>query len=166
MQLSAFAGASGVDTGLNGGKNFSLTLGVDLALPPYRRLRPTLEVRGTYPTDHGLVDSEKSILGGLRVDFITNRRLHPYGDFLFGRGENNYGEFGYLYNNFEYDLTTTDVYSPGGGFDYDLGERFALKLDAQYQKWSAVPTPSGTIYATVGTAGLVYRFNFNHGGIR
>jgi hypothetical protein len=167
MQLSAFGGVSGVFTGLEEGKNFSLTLGADLALPPFSRLvRPVIEVRATQPTDHGLVDSQKSILGGLRVDFLLGHRIHPYADFLFGRGQMNYGEFGYLYNNFEYDLTTTNVYSPGVGFDYDLSERFALKADGQYQQWSSAPTPSGTIYAKSGTLGLVYRFNFNRHAVR
>jgi len=166
MQLSAFGGASGVFTGLESGKNFSLTAGVDLALPPVAHMRPTVEVRGTYPTDHGLVDSQKSILGGLRVDVLLGHRIHPYGDFLFGRGQMNYGEFGYYYNNYVYDVTTTYVYSPGAGFDYDLSEHFSLKADGQYQRWSSAPTPSGTLYSEVGTLGLVYHFNFNRHDIR
>ena len=166
MQLSAFGGVSGVYTGLQEGKNFSVVLGADLALPPLHGVRPVVEVRGTQPTDHGLIDSQKSILAGLRVDFLLGHRIHPYADFLFGRGQMNYGPFGYLYNNFEYDLTTTNVYSPGVGFDYDLSERFALKADGQYQQWGSAPTPSGTIYAKSGTLGLVYRFNFNRHAVR
>jgi hypothetical protein len=166
MQLSAFGGVSGVFTGLNSGKNFSVTAGVDLALPPVIHLRPTLEARGTFPADHGLVDSQKSAEGGLRVDFLLGHRFHPYGDFLFGRGQMNYGQFGYFYNNFEYLLTTTYVYSPGAGIDFDLGDHFGVKADGQYQRWGAAPTPSGTVYSKVGTLGLVYRFNFNRHGIR
>jgi hypothetical protein len=129
-------------------------------------LRPVVEVRGTYPTDHGQVDSQKSILGGLRVDFLLDRRLHPYGDFFFGRGEMHYWEFGYFYQNYIYALTTTYVYSPGVGFDYDLGDHFGIKVDGQYQRWSNAPSASGLIYSKVGTVGLVYRFNFNRGPIR
>jgi len=165
MQLSAFGGVSPVFTGLSGGKNFSLTGGVDLALSPFRGLRPTLEVRGTYPTDRGLVVSEKSVLGGLRVDFLLGRRLHPYGDFLFGRGGMNYG-LGYIYGNYDYELTTTYVYSPGAGVDYDLGEHLTFKADGQYQRWASAPTATGTVYSTVATVGVVYRFNFNSRGIR
>ena len=91
LQLSAFGAVSGVYTGLNGGKNFSITAGGDLGLPPWRGIRPTIEVRGTYPTDHGLVDSQKSILGGLKVDFLLRHRFRPYGDVLFGRGQIDYG---------------------------------------------------------------------------
>jgi hypothetical protein len=166
MQLSAFGGVSGVFTGLAGGKNFSFTAGTDLALPPIHRVvRPTVEIRGTYPLDHGLVSSQKSILGGLRTDFLLGHRIHPYGDFLFGRGESNYGT-GYFFGNFEYVLTTNYVYSPGGGFDYDLGDHFGVKVDGQYQRWSSAPTPSGTIWSTMVTGALVYRFNFNHHDIR
>jgi len=166
MQLSAFGGVSGVYTGLSGGKNFSVTAGVDLALPPVVHLRPTVEVRGTYPTDHGLVDSQESALAGLRVDFPVGHRLHPYGDFLLGRGQMNYGKFGYLYNNFQYILTTTVVYSPGAGIDFDIGDHFGVKADVQFQRWGSTPTSSGTIYSKVGTAGLVYRFDFNRYGGR
>ncbi len=165
MQLSAFGGVSGVFTGLNGGKNFSLTTGVDLALPPLRFVRPTIEIRGTYPLDHGVIDSQKSILGGLRADFLLGRRIHPYADFLFGRGETHYGT-GYPFNNYEYILTTNYVYSPGVGLDYDLGSNFGVKVDGQYQRWSSAPTTSGIIYSKVGTVGLVYRFNFNRHGMR
>ncbi|HEY4379077.1 MAG TPA: hypothetical protein VGN01_01960 [Acidobacteriaceae bacterium] len=160
LQLSAFGGVAGVYTGLAGGKNFSVVAGADLGLPPWRGVRPTLEVRGLYPTDHGLVDSQKSILAGAKFEFLLSHRLRPYGDFLFGRGESNYG-FGYLFNNNVYALTTNNVYSPGGGFDYDLTEHFAVRVDGQFQKWGSAPTPSGTIWSKVGMAGLVYRFNFD-----
>jgi hypothetical protein len=161
MQLSAFGGATGVYPGLGGGKNFSITAGVDLALQPYHGVRPTIELRGTYPTDRGLIDHQKSLLGGLRVDFLLGHRIHPYADFLFGRGEMVYSPSFYLYNGFYYELTTTYVYSPGAGFDYDLGQRWGIKVDGQVQRWGSTPTPSGEIFSKVGTVGVVYRFNFS-----
>jgi hypothetical protein len=160
LQLSAFGAASGVYTGLDGGKNFSITAGADLGLPPWRGIRPTIEVRGTYPLDHGLVDSQKSVLGGLRVDFLLHHRLRPYGDFLFGRGQINYG-YGYDYNGSTYSLTTTYVDAAGGGFDYQFTDHLAFKVDAQFERWGAAPTPSGTIYSKVGSAGLAYYFTFD-----
>ena len=160
LQLSAFGGVSGVFTDLSGGKNFSVTAGADLALPNYRAVRPVLEFRGTYPTDHGLVDSQKSILGGLRVDFLLGRRIHPYGDFLFGRGQIDY-DGGYLFNNQIYLLTTTNVFSTGGGFDYDLTDHWGVKVDGQIQSWGGAPTPSGNLYPVVATAAVVYRFGFD-----
>lgn len=167
MQLSAFGGVAGDYTGLRGGKNLDVTAGVDLALPPVigRRIRPTLEVRGRYPIDKGTISSQRDVLGGLRVDFLLGRRFHPYGDFLVGRGQMNYGDHGYIFRNREYILTTTWVFSPGAGFDYDLSQNFAVKVDGQYQRWSSAPVDGGTIYAKVGTIGLVYVFNFNRHGI-
>ena len=165
MQLSAFGGLSAVYTGLGGGRNVGLTAGADLALPPVFRVRPTVEVRGTYPMDSGSIVSQKDALAGLRVDFLLGHRMHPYGDLLFGRGEMNYNS-GYFYGNYEYDLTTTWVYSPGGGVDFDLGEHFGVKADGQFQKWGSAPTASGNVYSKVVTVAVVYRFNFNRGGYR
>lgn len=161
LQLSAFGGVSGVFTGLEGGKNFSITAGGDLGLPPWRGVRPTLEVRGTYPADHGLIDSQKSVLGGLRVDFLLNHRLRPYGDILYGRGQMNYGLTGYYFNHYIYALTTTYIGAGGVGFNYDLSQHLALKVDAQVERWGAAPTNEGRIYTTVGTAGIVYNFTFD-----
>jgi hypothetical protein len=159
LQLSAFGGVSGVYTGLSGGKNLGIVAGADLGLMPWHGVRPQIELRGLYPVDHGLVDSQKSILLGLRTDFLLNRRLRPYGDFLFGRGQMNY-DGGYLFGNAIYIETTTNVYSPGGGFDYDLSDHLSVKVDAQVQRWGNTPTRSGNIWAKVGTVGIVYRFSF------
>ena len=104
-------------------------------------------------------------MGGLRADFLLTHRIHPYADFLFGRGETHYGS-GYPFGLQEYVLTTNYVYSPGAGFDYDLSRSFGVKVDGQYQRWSFAPTASGILYSKVGTVGLVYRFNFNHHAIR
>jgi opacity protein-like surface antigen len=167
IQLSAFGAASADYTGLSGGRNLSVTAGIDLALAPWHGMRPTLELRGTYPMDKGEIVAQKDGLGGLRLDFLLGRRVHPYGDFLFGRGEMNYEETcstsngpgnGYRFNNTCYSVTTTYVYSPGAGFDYDLTNHIAIKVDGQYQQWGAVPTASGKLYSTLGSIGLVYRF--------
>lgn len=161
LQLSGFGGVSGSYTGLSGGRNLSITVGADLALPPVLgRIRPALEVRGTYPFERGSVDSQKNILGGLRVSYLLNQRIRPYGDFLFGRGQINYGN-GYTFGGETFALTTTNVYSYGGGFVYDLTEHFSLKADGQIQHWGYAPTPSGSIYSKIGTVGVVYRFDFN-----
>jgi hypothetical protein len=100
------------------------------------------------------------------VNFLLGRRIHPYGDFLAGRGEMDF-RLGYIFGNTIYDVTTTWVYSPGAGFDYDLTDRLSLKVDAQLQRWGETPTTKGRIYTSVGTVGLVYRFNFrNRNGIQ
>jgi hypothetical protein len=159
LQLSVFGALGGVYTGLSGGKNLDVLAGADLGLPPVHGIRPTIEVRGAYPLDHGEVDSQKSLLGGIKADFLLNHRLRPYADFLFGRGQINYNG-GYQFRNQIYLLTTTNVYSFGGGLDYDLTEHFAVRLDGQFQRWGYAPTASGNIYSKAGNAALVYRFNF------
>jgi hypothetical protein len=159
LDLSAFGGVAGVDTGLSGGRNLSIVLGADLKFVPVGGVRPVLEVRGLYPIDGGNIASQKSILFGPRADFLLNHRLRPYGDFLFGRGEMNYQDGGYLFVNSVYLETTTNVYSPGGGVDYDLSPHLSLKVDAQFQRWGYTPTTSGNIWTKVGTVGIVYRFN-------
>jgi opacity protein-like surface antigen len=161
LQLSAFGGLTGVYTGLSHGKNLSITAGGDLGLPPWRGIRPSIEVRGTYPVHGGRVDSEKSILAGAKVEFLLNHRLHPYGDFLLGRGQIDYKSSGYVFNNQVFLLTTTNVYSPGAGVDFDLTNNLAVKVDAQFQHWGYTPTPSGSIYSKVGTIAIIYRFNFD-----
>jgi hypothetical protein len=164
MQLSAFGGLTGDYTGLLGGKNLSVTAGVDLALPPVYHVRPGLEFRGTFPMDKGTIDSQRSVLGGARVDFLLGHRFHPYGDLLLGRGQMNYN--GFFYQNYQYILTTTWVYSVGAGLDYPISDHFLVKIDGQAQRWGSAPVDSGTIWAKAGTIGVVYIFNFNRHGIR
>ena len=119
---------------------------------------PVLEVRGVYPIDRGTIVSQKDILGGLRLDLLLGHHIHPYGDFLFGRGKMNYAAGGYNFDNFSYIASTTYVYSPGAGFDYDIGRHLAIKVDGQVQRWGSAPTDSGSVISTVGSVGLVYRF--------
>lgn len=164
MQLSVFGGATGVYTGLEGGKNLGITAGVDLALPPVYHVRPGLEFRGTYPVDKGTISSQRSVLGGARVDLFLGHRYRPYVDALVGRGQMNYNN-GFFYQNYEYILTTTWVYSLGGGVDLPLSDHFLLKLDGQAQHWGSVPVASGSIWSKAGTVGVVYIFNFNRHGI-
>jgi len=170
LQLSAFGGLSGVLTGLAPsvvsastpqGKNLSITAGVDLGLLSHHGIRPTIEVRGTLPVDKGVVDAEKSVLFGGRFDFWMGHRLHPYADFLFGRGQTEYPG-GYIFGNYQYNLTTTNVLSPGGGVDFDLTDQLAIKADIQYQRWGSAPTASGVVWSKPITAAVVYHFNFNH----
>jgi len=160
MQLSAFGGVSGVYTGLANGRNASIVVGGDLAFSVWHSARPSVEARGLFPIDSGSVSDQRSILFGPRVAFLPKRRYHPYGDFLFGRGQMNYLHGGYIFGPFLYVQTTTNVFSPGFGLDYDLTPQISVKVDGQYQRWGFAPTPSGNIWSKVGTVGVVYRFNF------
>lgn len=159
LQLTAFVGGSADYTGLEGGKNVSLTAGADLAFSPFHSLRPALEVRGFIPIDKGTISSQKAVLGGLRLDFLLGHRFHPYGDILIGRGQIDYaGTNGLEYNGLGYRMTNSNIFSGGGGLDYDITDHFAVKIDAQIQRWGSIPTASGTINPKIGTIGVVYRF--------
>ena len=164
---SAFVGMNGTYTGLNGGRDLGFTAGVDVGFHPFFGLMPAVEIRGTYPLDSGSIVGEKSFEGGLRIQKRI-RRIRPYVDFLVGRGQLNYqnGGFIVLAQDFRYLQSTTNVFSPGFGFETDLTDHFALLLDGQYQHWDIPFTPVGastassSIYSKVGTIGVVYRFGW------
>lgn len=173
LHPSAFVLFSGTYTGLGasplspnpglGGRNFTLTLGGDLGVLPFRRFDLAAEVRGSYPLNKGKVDSQKSILGGLRVSrepvgegFFS--RVRPYANVLVGRGAMDYRGSGYPVPGLLYTRTVSTVYDAGGGFEVDITQQFSLKGDAQFQRWSTPVTASGHVYASQGGVGLVYRY--------
>ena len=167
FEPSAFAGLTGTYTGLDGGRNAGLTAGFDLGFHPFFGLLPSLEIRGTYPISSGSIAGEESFEGGLRVQ-KRFRRVRPYVDVLFGRGQLNYQNGGFVVpiQNYEYVQSTSNVFSPGLGFETDINEHFALLLDGQLQHWSVPFTPdnsstnSSAIYSKVGSVGVVYRFGW------
>jgi hypothetical protein len=190
--LSVFGGLTGTYTGLSGygggngtpwgypvgitagnatsatsyqGKNLGITAGVNFRFGDFRGFLPSVEVRGTYPIHTGQVDAQENILGGLKVEHsVRSPRLHVYGDILFGRGKVTYENGGYFTpdGSLLYAYSVSNVYAPGGGVEYDLTPRFAVKLDGQFEHYSVPVTTSHTIYAKALTAGVIYRFNFNH----
>ena len=171
FEPSVFLGINGTYTGLDGTRNLGVTAGLDVGFHPFFGFLPALEVRGTYPLNSGAVVGEEDLLGGLRVQKRL-RKIRPYGDILFGRGQLNYQNGGYIVpaQNFEYIQSTSNVISAGVGFETDINEHFALLLDGQFQHWSVPFTPnsnstsSGSIYSKAGTVGVVYRFGWlEHG---
>jgi hypothetical protein len=162
LRISAFGGLTATDTGLASGKNAGITAGLDIGFLPLFRLYPSAELRGNYAFDQGSVDGQKSILGGLKIAAHLGR-IQPYGDFLFGRGEMNYASgFQRSHTNIFYTQSSSNVISPGGGVDLTLSDRWAMKFDVQLQHWSSPVTPTGHQYATAGTLGITYHFDFNH----
>jgi hypothetical protein len=157
LEFSAFAGGTGTFTRIEGGKNLGITAGVDLTYLSLHLLRPSIEARGTYPIDDGTIDSQKNFLIGARVEHRFGR-LHPYADFLIGRGEIDYRNGGFAVGKLLYLSSNSTIYSPGGGLDYDLGRRLAVKADVQVQHWDTPVTASGTIYPVALTLGAVYHF--------
>ena len=56
LQLSAFAAGTGTFTDLEGGKNLAITAGIDLAFLFVSVVRPSFELRGSYPIDGGKLE--------------------------------------------------------------------------------------------------------------
>ena len=178
LHPSAFALFSETYTGLGassfnpnpglGGRNFTLTLGGDLGVYPFRRFDLAAEVRGSYAINKGKVDGQSSILGGLRASrepvgegFFG--RFRPYANALIGRGAMDYQSGGYPVQESPsvvllYTRTVSTVYDVGAGFEVDVTQHFSFKGDAQFQRWSTPVTSSGHIYSSQGGVGLVYRY--------
>ena len=160
LGLSAFGMATGTWTNILGGRNLGVTAGGDLAFLTYRRLRPVIEVRGNYPFYDGQVDKQKSFMGGLKVEKQIGP-LRPYANFLIGRGQIDF-KSGLQEGNLLYLKTVTTVYSPGFGVEYDVRPQWSAKVDFQYQYWDTPAVVSGSINPKTLSAGVVYRFDFNH----
>jgi hypothetical protein len=160
LQLSTFGGITGTFTNLEGGKNLGITAGADLTYLPLHSFRPSVEFRGTYPIDNGHISDQKNFLIGPKVEHPIGRFI-PYVDFLIGRGQIEYLNGGFLYNNFLYLSTNSTVYSTGIGLDYDLGPHWAAKADFQVQHWDTPVVPSGTIWPKATTFAVIYKFEFN-----
>jgi hypothetical protein len=161
MELSAFGAMTGTFTGIENTRNLGITAGADLAFRPFFfGIRPALEIRGTYPFDKGAVIGEKNGLIGIRL-MKHYGRIYPYVDGLYGRGELTYVD-GFIVGNFRYDRTTSNVFGGGGGFDIRLTDHFNLKADGQIERYSTPITVSGKLYSVPVSAGVTYRFDFNH----
>jgi opacity protein-like surface antigen len=165
LELYAFGGLNETATGLPNSTNMGITAGVDLGYGVHYGILPQLEVRGTFPMSDGTVAAEKNFLGGLKIEKIYGR-YHPYANFLVGRGQIDYQGAGYLdpSGTVLYQRTNSNVWSPGGGIDFDVTQSFAVKADFQYQHYDTPVTTSGSLYAKAFTIGVVYRFGYrqNH----
>ena len=107
MSLSAWGGVTGTLVNLpevingrpsnlfTGGRNIGISAGVDLRVWQYHGILPSVEIRGTYPVDSGNAAGEENGMVGLKLERQFGR-FHPYGDFLFGRGEIKYQGHGYI----------------------------------------------------------------------
>ena len=160
LHVAAFAGGTDVLTGLIAGKNIDITAGADLTFLSSNVLRPSLELRGTYPVKKDHVASERSFLVGPRFGRSFGS-LNPYVDIFVGRGRIEYLNGGCASDNILYLSSITTIYSPGLGLDYDLSRRLALKMDFQYQYWKSPVVASGAIHPQSFTAGAIYRLDFN-----
>jgi hypothetical protein len=160
LHIAVFAGGTSMVTGLIAGKSIGITTGADFTFLTSHILKPSLELRGTYPIENDHATGERSFLAGPRFEY-TFGRVNPYVDIFVGRGKIEYLNGGYASGNILYISSITTIYSPGLGLDYDLSRHLALKADFQYQCWRSPVVASGTIHPDSFIIGAVYRLDFN-----
>ena len=129
------------------------------------QVRDLLWNRGTYPTTAPPAFAGKPGLprtdtfgGGLiyHPRWIRFHRFEPY-----AKGIASYGSIDFTIGSPNYSHDTRTVISVGGGVDYRLATRIALRADYEYQRWPQflgpnALTPSGF------TVGALY--SFGHSG--
>ena len=124
-----------------------------------RHFRPvdvSFELR--YTVASGYSADEKTYGGGLKVERAF-ARFHPYLDFLVEGGRVNF-DHPEIYGSPFYTHDDSFVYNGGGGVDYDLSPRFALKVDFQAQHWKT-GSEHPPFYPYNGSVGIVYRVPFS-----
>jgi len=164
LQLSAFAGATGVYTGLDAaygedfqGRNASFTAGIAAEFRPRFSFYPAVEVRGTYPIRSGGVTGEKNVLGGL-VLAKHYGPFHPYANIFIGRGALSFvTPYPNPAGSIDYVQTASTVLSPGVGANLFVWGNFAAKADFQLERYKTPVTTSGSIYSKALTLGVLYR---------
>lgn len=131
-------------------------VGADFRLGRLGFGQPALGFRYTYST--GSFAKETSLMFGPEMHYELGR-IHPYGDFLIGKGDITYDG-----TNFEDDSI---VYQFGGGVDYHVNHRFSVRMvDFQYQFWnlSTHDYPAGALpgqpAVAIDTTLKPYNLNF------
>ena len=152
--LAAFGAVARVSPDYGASQNYGFMLGGDVS----RHLRlfdPSIEVRYTHAG--GSVVGESSITGGLKAEKVY-RNFHPYADFMIGQGRISFTHPApFATGPFVHD--TSLIFVLGGGVDYDLSSRFALKGDFQYQSWK-LSTAKNRLTPSILSLGVVYRIPF------
>ena len=85
---------------------------------------------------------------GPRV-FITRGRLVPYAKVMYGRGVYNFS------NNIA--NVAYNIYTLGGGADFQVRRSINVRADYEYQNWMGFPL--GTLHPSVVTIGVAYHFH-------
>jgi hypothetical protein len=162
-EFTAFGGYTGSSTdygyfaplGMTAGGNFTL-------YPKHWFVDPSVELRFDYAHSTGI--SEHGYFGGPRLQMdILEGRVHPYVDYLFGKGTVSYHP---AING----VTSTwgPAKSYGGGVDFDLTPHFSVKADFKQQSWNMGKNvslkPDGsdfTLAPRAYTLGVTYHFQFS-----
>jgi hypothetical protein len=163
-EFDAFGGFTYQNDSYYSPTNLGGTLGGDYTqfIKRYHGLiTPSFQIRGTLTP--GSNDSEKTIEGGLKLA-TTYKRLHPYGDFLFGNGIINFPRPAGLAATATYrSHDSSFIYVYGGGLTYDIKPHWSAMVDFQQQYWdfgNALHAPPDRFYPQAITFGVVYHIPF------
>lgn len=98
-------------------------------------------------------EAEDSYLAGPKISLFRRGRFKPYAKFLVGAGVI---DFPYKIGNGSY-----FAFAPGGGIDYRVTRRIALRAEYEYQFWPSAPgivgEPSNGLRPNGFSAGFAYR---------
>ena len=158
IRLQAFGMGSYVNPDYGGAKkNAGATLGGDVNFGQlFHRFEPSLELRAVGSV--GRVSNQYVYSGGPRVEFDYGR-FHPYALATFGVGQINYA-VPVMYPSGLYTHDSSMVTTVGGGLDYIVSPRWAVRADLTMQNWK-VGTEAPGFSPTAVSLGLRYRFHFH-----
>jgi hypothetical protein len=112
------------------GTNYGVTLGTDLDFNTPTWVKPGLELRAT--RNSGDSTNQYTYGGGPRI-VLPISHVQPYVDFLISGGKIEFNHLDPAAPDYQANRST--VYSYGGGADVLLTRSWAVRLDAQSQRW-------------------------------
>ncbi|MBS1813681.1 MAG: outer membrane beta-barrel protein [Acidobacteria bacterium] len=156
IRLQAFGMLSYVRPDYGGAlRNAGGTIGADANIGAFGRLEPGLEFRVL--GSGGRVSNQYTYTVGPRVE-LDYGRFHPYATFQIGMGTIKYNN-PEIINGVPYAKDNSIVMGYGGGLDYQLTPRWAVRADAIVQSWRVDPQ-SPKFHPMAFSLGVRYRFHF------
>ena len=135
-------------------RELGYTIGGDVTYH-LRLLDVSFEAR--YTTASGFSADESTYGGGFKLERAFGR-FHPYVDFLLESGKVKF-DHPEIYGNSNYTHDNSFVYDAGVGVDYDVTRSFAVKAEAQGQRWQ-IGAERPAFNPFNGSVGIVYRIPF------
>jgi hypothetical protein len=167
--LAAGVGFSGYNPDFDGGHLLGGTLWIDYPLPymPWflngfgivGEARDIRYGRSASLTPYNLRQDVAE--GGINYSWRRHANFHPYGKFLFGYGNTDYGLSSARHND------SRTIGAIGGGFDYRVFRRVWVRGDYEYQFWPDffkhpnTTLPAGQLNPQGITIGAMYHFSLS-----
>ena len=156
VSIDVYGAATSVSPHFGPDRDFGYTFGGDIQRH-FHLLDAALDVRYTSAT--GNFADESTFMGGFRAG-RSYRRFHPYIEVMVGHGNIRF-DHPEVFNNPNYTHDDSTVYDGGIGLDYSLTPRFAVKVDAQVQRWRT-GLQSQVFNPNTISVGVVYHVPFRY----